>query len=135
MRSKQILRLISLGAGLTVVGLSGSALTAQVLSDVRQQDPQSDNTKANKQDRKGAVTADQQKENAADREMARKIRQAIIQDKSLSTYAHNIKVIVRDGKVTLKGPVRSEDEKASIGAKAADIAGADKVQNELTIKS
>jgi hyperosmotically inducible periplasmic protein len=136
MRGKQILRLISLGAGLTVVGLSGSALTAQVLSAARQQDPQSDNTKTNKQDSsKGAVTADQQKENVADREMARKIRQAIVQDKSLSTYAHNVKVIVRDGKVTLKGPVRSEDEKTSIGAKAADVAGADKVQNELTIKS
>lgn len=134
MRGKQILRLISLGAGLTVVGLSGSALT--VLSATRQQDPQSDNTKTNKQDSsKGAVTADQQKENVADREMARKIRQAIVQDKSLSTYAHNVKVIVRDGKVTLKGPVRSEDEKTSIGAKAADVAGADKVQNELTIKS
>jgi hyperosmotically inducible protein len=136
MQSIKKLRLISLGAGVIAISLSGSALTTRVLSAAEQLDPQSDNTKANKpHGTKGAVTADQQTENAADREMARKIRQAIVQDKSLSTYAHNVKVIVRDGQVTLKGPVRSEDEKTSIGAKAADVAGADKVQNELTIKS
>jgi hyperosmotically inducible periplasmic protein len=136
MRNKKILRLISLGAGLTVTGFSGSALTTRPLYAAQQQDPQSDNTKANKPDgSQGAVTADQQKENAADREIARKIRRSIVQDKSLSTYAHNVKVIVRDGQVTLKGPVRNEDEKISIGAKAADVAGADKVQNDLTIKS
>jgi osmotically-inducible protein OsmY len=56
-----------------------------------------------------------------------------MKDKSLSTYAHNIKVITRDGKVTLKGPVRSEDEKNEIAAKAASIAGADNVTNEMTV--
>ena len=136
MQCRKVLNLISLGTALTVACFAGSALTTQKASAAQQPDPQPDNTKANKQDSsKGAPTADQQKENAADREIARKIRQAIVQDKSLSTYAHNIKVIVRDGLVTLKGPVRSEDEKASVAAKAADVAGADKVQNELTIKS
>ena len=84
-----------------------------------------DNTKVNKADRaKGAVTADQQKENATDRELSKKIRQAVVGDKSLSTYAHNIKIVSQDGQVTLKGPVRSEAEKATIEAKAAEIAGA-----------
>ena len=93
-----------------------------------------DNTKVNKRDRaKGAVTADQQKENAPDREIAAKIRKAIVDDKELSTYAHNVKVIVQGGKVTLKGPVRSEAEKTSIAAKATEIAGADNVTNALTI--
>jgi hyperosmotically inducible protein len=129
-QNRKFLNLISLGAVLTVTSLTGSALTPQ------QPDPQADNTKANKQDNnKEGATADKQKENPADREIARKIRQAIVKDKSLSSYAHNVKVIVRDGQVTLKGPVRSEDEKASIAAKAADVAGADHVQNELTIKS
>jgi len=97
---------------------------------------QPDNTSVNKQDnQQGAMTADQQKETPADRELAKKIRKSIVSDKSLSTYGHNVKVIVRDGMVTLKGPVQTEDEKKNIGSKAADLAGAEKVQNELTVKS
>ena len=93
-----------------------------------------DNTKVNKADRaKGAVTADQQKENSADRELAKKIRQSVVDDKSLSTYAHNVKIVAQDGQVTLKGPVRSEAEKTSIAAKATEIAGAGKVTNEITV--
>jgi len=80
------------------------------------------------------MTADQQKETAADRDLAKKIRKSIASDSSLSTYAHNVKIIVRDGMVTLKGPVHTEDEKNAIGAKASEVAGADKVQNELTVK-
>ena len=69
----------------------------------------------------------------ADREMTKKIRSAIYQDKSLSTYAHNIKIITRNGAVTLKGPVRSDEEKANIEAKAATIAGQDNVRSQLTV--
>lgn len=80
-------------------------------------------------------TADQQSEATSDRMMTKKIRQSLISDKSLSTYGHNVKIITRDGMVTLKGPVRSEDEKASIAAKAAEIVGSpDKVTNQLTVK-
>ena len=93
-----------------------------------------DNTRVNQADRaKGAVTADQQKENATDRDLAKKIRQSVVGDKSLSTYAHNVKIVAQDGQVTLKGPVRSEAEKASIAAKAAAVAGAGKVINEITV--
>ena len=93
-----------------------------------------DNTKVNKADRaKGAVTADQQKENPADRELAKKIRQSVVGDKSLSTYAHNVKIVAQNGQVTLKGPVRSDAEKTSIEAKATEIAGAGKVTNEITV--
>ena len=93
-----------------------------------------DNTKVNKADRaKGAVTADQQKENAADRELAKKIRQSVVGDKSLSTYAHNVKIVAQNGQVTLKGPVRSDAEKTAIEAKATEIAGAGKVTNEITV--
>ena len=66
-----------------------------------------DNTKVNTRDRaKGAATADQQKENTTDREITQKIRRALMDDKTLSTYAHNVKIIAQDGQVTLKGPVR-----------------------------
>ena len=56
-------------------------------------------------------TAEQQSEATSDRMLTKKIRQSIVADKSLSTYAHNVKVISQDGVVTLKGPVRSEEEK------------------------
>lgn len=97
---------------------------------------QSDNTKVNKRDRAaGEPTADQQKENASDRDLTRKIRRAIVADKSLSTYAHNIKIISEHGTVTLKGPVRSENEKKAVLAKAESVAGSTgKIQDELSIK-
>jgi osmotically-inducible protein OsmY len=96
---------------------------------------QPDNTKKNKRDQmKSEATADQQKENTADRELAAKIRRAIMDDKSLSTYAHNVKIIAQNGTVTLKGPVHSEDEKKAIQAKAAEIAGASNVRSEISVK-
>jgi hyperosmotically inducible periplasmic protein len=100
----------------------------------RYQDPQQpapDNTKQNKNQTN--PSADQQKMNAADRELARKIRKAIHDDSNLSTYAHNIKIISQNGKVTLRGPVRSEEEKANIEAKAVAAAGQDNVSNELQV--
>jgi osmotically-inducible protein OsmY len=94
-----------------------------------------DNTKVNKRDRsKSAPTADNAKDNTTDRDLMQKIRKSIMDDKSLSTYGHNVKVISQNGMVTLKGPVRSEEEKKTIEQKAADVAGAGKVTNELTIK-
>jgi osmotically-inducible protein OsmY len=93
-----------------------------------------DNTKVNSADRaKSAVTADQQKNNAADRELTMKIRRALTADKSLSSYAHNVKVIAQGGQVTLKGPVRSEEEKRSVEAKATEVAGAGHVTDQLSI--
>ncbi len=81
----------------------------------------------------GAMTADKQKMNSADRDLTKKIRAALHGDSTLSTYAHNIKIVSQDGKVTLKGPVRSDDEKSAIEAKATEIAGAGNVTNQLTV--
>ena len=93
-----------------------------------------DNTKVNTRDRaKDAPTADQQKETAADRDVTRSIRRSIIQDKELSSYAHNVKIITQAGQVTLKGPVRTEEEKRVVEAKAAEVAGAGHVTNELSV--
>jgi hyperosmotically inducible protein len=93
-----------------------------------------DNTKVNSGDRApGAVTADQQKDNASDRMITQKIRQSLMRDKGLSSYAHNVKVIAQDGHVTLKGPVRTDEEKQTVAAKAVEIAGATHVTNEITI--
>ncbi|HKS75154.1 MAG TPA: BON domain-containing protein [Terriglobales bacterium] len=126
---KTILR-TTLAAGL----LSGLGLWAQ--SPDQQSTPSPDNTKMNQRDRSAAEpTADQQKENTSDRELARQIRRALVQDKSLSTYAHNVKIVAQNGAVTLKGPVKSEVEKSAIEQKAAEVAGgSDKIHSELEVK-
>jgi hyperosmotically inducible periplasmic protein len=90
-----------------------------------------DNTSRNKDQTN--PTADNQKTNPADREITQKIRKSINEDKSLSTYAHNIKIITQNGKVTLRGPVRSDDEKTNLQAKALTVAGDGNVTNELEI--
>jgi hyperosmotically inducible periplasmic protein len=90
-----------------------------------------DNTSQNKD--QTSPTADKQKMNASDREITQKIRKSVHQDSSLSTYAHNIKIITQNGKVTLRGPVRSDDEKANLQAKAIAVAGDGNVTNELEI--
>ena len=113
------------------LALGASLMAAPV---VHQQDPQQaapDNTKRNKDQTN--PSADQQKMNPADRTITQKIRKEIHEDKSLSTYAHNIKIISQNGKVTLRGPVRSEDEKSNLQAKAAEVAGQDNVTNQLEI--
>jgi len=98
--------------------------------------PSADNTKMNAQDRNnGQPTADQQKHDLTDRDITRQIRQSVIKDKTLSTYAHNVKIISQNGMVTLRGPVRSDDEKRAIEADAVAVVGQDKVTDELQVKA
>jgi hyperosmotically inducible periplasmic protein len=131
MSSSKLARLLLLSGASLLLGVS---LSATSVSAQEPGQPQPDNTRTNKRDRdRSAPTADRQKMSATDREVARKIRAAIHEDKSLSTYAHNIKIISRDGRVTLKGPVRSEEEKTTIESKATEIAGAGNVANELEV--
>lgn len=123
---------ISIGAFVLALGLN-PAVQAQ---NAPNRPAQPDNTRVNQRDRQpGEVTADQQKEKVNDRDLAQKVRRAIEQDKSLSTYAHNVKVVVQNGTVTLKGPVRSEDERHAIQAKVAEIAGTGNVKDEMSVKS
>jgi hyperosmotically inducible protein len=120
------------GRRVVVAFAVASALLIPVFSAGAQTPP--DNTKVNKRDQaKGAATADQQKENPNDREITQKIRRALMDDKTLSTYAHNVKVITQDGQVTLKGPVRTEDEKNTVEAKATEVAGVGRVTNQISI--
>ena len=116
---------VTLWLSLLSVGLASSALGQQ---------PRPDNTQVNKRDRAGSQpTADQQKNDRSDVTITRNIRRAIVQDKSLSTYAHNVKVITQHGDVTLKGPVRTEEEKKVVEAKATDVAGAGHVTNRISV--
>src|SRR5271168_4614556 len=70
------------------------------------------------QDKDGQPTADQQKSNKGDRQLTQQIRKSVMADKSLSVAAHNVKIISRDGMVTLRGTVKSDDEKKAIEDKA-----------------
>jgi hyperosmotically inducible periplasmic protein len=114
----------------------GLSLSWPIPSRAQSPEVKPDNTKVNKRDRNpDEATADQQKMNAADRSLTAKIRKSVMADKALSTYAHNVKIISQDGIVTLKGPVRSDDEVKSIVAKAVEVAGSpDKVVNQMSVK-
>jgi hyperosmotically inducible protein len=126
------IRLSSSNAFALACLLSGGAVVAN--AQTPDPTPAPDNTKVNQRDAKASEpTAGQQHNDRSDLDITQEIRKAIVADKSLSTYAHNVKVIAQDGKVTLKGPVRSAAEKASIEAKAVEIVGQDKVTNELAV--
>ena len=116
--------------------LLGSVALARAQDPTGQQaSPAADNSKMNQQDQSAnEPPADQQKNNRTDQEITRQIRQSVMADKSLSTYAHNVKIITQNGQVTLKGPVRSEDEKQSVASKATAVAGENKVTDDLSIK-
>ena len=80
------------------------------------------------------TTADKQSNAQADRETTAKIRRAILADKGLSMYAHNVKIITMNGAVTLKGPVKSDDEKNQVATDAAGVVASGAITNQLTVK-
>lgn len=93
-----------------------------------------DNTKVNERDRQPhQKTADQQANDRTDMETTRQIRKALVADKSLSTSAHNVKIITVAGKVTLKGPVRTSAEKSAVIDKANEVAGPANVTSQLSV--
>jgi osmotically-inducible protein OsmY len=115
-------------------GIIAAGLFLGVAVGATAQEP--DNTKVNQRDRSTAQpTADQAKNNLSDRQIMQNIRKAVIADKTLSTYGHNTKIISEHGKVTLKGPVHSEEESKNIEAKATEVAGAGNVTNQLSVKN
>ena len=119
---------------LTAIALVALCMAAVLTSSTAfaQAAAQVDNSAQNKdQD----LTADKQSNAKIDRITTAKIRRVIVADRDLSMYAHNIKIISQNGAVTLKGPVKSDDEKRVIVAKAVAVAGsADKVTDEISIK-
>ena len=94
-----------------------------------------DNTGVNVRDRTSAtVLPTDQPNNAADIKLAATVRRSIASEDSLATMAHNIKLVASAGVVTLRGPVKSEAEKARIGQLASAAPGVSSVRNELDIK-
>ena len=128
----------------TLIALSTIVLTAQpasaqsnangALSPSSAADTPPDNTKSNQADpSNSAATADAQTNKSNDIDLTKRIRKSVMADKGLSTYAHNIKIVSVDGRVTLNGVVRSEQEKRALEMKAAAIAGKDNVTNDLKV--
>jgi osmotically-inducible protein OsmY len=97
-------------------------------------DERADNTGRNERDRSGATTTSgDQSENEADRSLTQRVRQAVMDDESLSSSAKNAKIMSRDGVVTLRGPVQSSQEKTKLAAIAQKTDGVKRVDNQLEI--
>ena len=93
-----------------------------------------DNTEVNVRDRTDAVkTPIDQNENRKDIDITANIRKRVV-DTKMSLNAQNVKIITQDGKVTLRGPVKSEEEKTQIEKMAHDVAGAANVDNQLEVQ-
>ena len=128
----------TLFASLTIFGLAlaiaCSSQTGRVEPNSSMASREADNTARNERDRNSEVpTAGDQTQNKQDLEIAANVRKAVIADNSLSVDAHNVKIIVSGGIVTLRGPVTSEQEKAAIEAKARTVQGVNTVNNMLEI--
>lgn len=112
--------IIACAAGLA---LAGSALATEP-----------DNTGVNARDKDGGtLTVFDQGNSEGDRRITASVREMVVEDDSLSTNAHNVKIITIDGVVTLRGPVASQTEKSSIEAKAKSVAGVTAVNNQLEV--
>jgi hyperosmotically inducible protein len=95
-----------------------------------------DNSKSNRSDTTNTTaTADSQSNKASDVDLTKRIRQSLTADHTLSTYAHNVKIVSNNGNVTLNGVVRTEEERGAIEAKAQEIAGKQNVTNRLKLAS
>lgn len=95
-----------------------------------------DNTGRNQRDRSaGTLTPEDQGGSASDREITRQIRRAITSDSQYSTTAGNIKIITQNGKVTLRGPVKTADEQQALADLAKKVQGVSSVDNQLEVKA
>ena len=131
----KILLLPIFGTLLFVYSSQGQQPTATPRDPAASDSAEADNTKRNSaEENKNTDTAEKQSNNKDDLALTQKIRQEVVKDGSLSMIAKNIKIIVREGKVMLRGPVDSKQEKDTIGAKAGQIAGTNQVNNKLEVK-
>ena len=93
------------------------------------------NTKKNERDRDPTLTPMDQGENEVDRTITQKIRQDVMKDDTFSMNAKNVKIITKDGVVTLRGPVKTDKEKTDIAALAQKAEGVKRVDNQIEIAS
>jgi osmotically-inducible protein OsmY len=96
-----------------------------------------DNTKMNQRDSQSNTLTpeDQSQASNADVELTRRIRQELVNDKSLSTNAQNVKIITVNGVATLRGPVESTTEKSKVESLAKKVSGVSGVVNQIEVKT
>jgi hyperosmotically inducible protein len=94
-----------------------------------------DNTRNNREPYNRAHSADKQSNAQGDVDLTTRIRRAVMDDKSLSTNGHNVKIVADKGMVTLSGVVSSDAEKLEIERKATSVAGKDRVTNNIRVAS
>lgn len=117
-----------------ILGISNSVASATDAGSSTTTAPAPDNSAANtKANSETGITAQEAGNAESDVKLTAQIRQALVKDKKLSTYAHNVKIITENGQVVLKGPVKSEAEKQDVESRAGRIAGADRVRSELKV--
>ena len=117
-----------------VVGLAGGAGAADRSTTGQAAQYPADNSGRNVRDQQSdTLTATDQSGSPSDIALSQKIRQQIVADQSLSTMAHNVKIITVNGVVTLRGPVKTPSEKQKVAAAATQIAGRGNVRNDLEI--
>jgi hyperosmotically inducible protein len=115
---------VALAAAVGVVGCNKSADRVDA-----------DDTKKNERDKNTQTkTPVDQGENKADLEITKEIRKDVVGKDGLSQSAKNVKIVTKDGVVTLRGPVKSEDEKSTIVSVAEKAPGVKRVDNELEVK-
>ena len=111
-----------------------SAFSLAALADDNEK-TKPDNTATNERDRSGEnKTSGDQSNSSADLKITQAIRQALMKDRELSTTAKNIKVITANGQVTLRGPVKTAQEKAKVDQLAKSAAGGTKIDDQLDVK-
>lgn len=119
-----------------LVAALGSSWASAQTAPQGQAAPAADNTKMNNRDKGDPAQTPQTQSNAkADRELLASVRRTIVKDKSLSVTAHNIKILVEGGVVTLRGPVKSDEEKSKVESLAKSVAGVTSVDNKVDIKT
>jgi hyperosmotically inducible periplasmic protein len=116
--------------------LSLLCVSVFTLAAIAQDTPAADNTKKNQRDRSGETkTSGDQSNSSQDVKITAAIRRAVVRDRSLSMTAKNAKIITANGMVTLRGPVKSDAEKAKLVELARSAAGNAKINNQLEVKA
>ena len=134
-QNKYIVTLFSASlASLLVAAAPSYAELPHMGSDEHGEAHEADNTGVNaRDDKESSKTPFDQGSSEKDRDITAKIRRQVVEDDSLSMNAHNVKIITENGKVTLRGPVKSEAERKQVAQKAMQIAGNANVMNELEV--
>ena len=120
--------------GLAVASIFATSVCAQAADTAPTAAVAPDNTKVNRSDKRDATRSAQTQSNATgDVELLAAVRKRLVEDDGLSTYAHNVKIVATNGKVTLRGPVRSSQERDMVVAHARSVDGVTSVDNRLTV--